>query len=69
MSRSLDESFIQAFEGRILKVEKHYDFNRMGYTLALLIFIPDTLDESVDELEIYRRVAKVGNVISPKEGA
>lgn len=69
MSKTLHDSFVDAFEGRILKVERHYDINRSGYTLALLIFIPDSLTEDVDELEIYRRVAKVVNVVSPKQGA
>ena len=60
---------MDAFEGRVLRVERHYEFNRNGYTVALLIFVPDYLEGTVDELEIYRRVAKVVNVISPTEGA
>lgn len=69
MGKQLHESFMAAFEGRILKIERHYDLHRNGHTIALLIFVPDYLEETVDELEIYRRVAKVVNVISPREGA
>lgn len=69
MGKQLHESFVEAFEGRVLKVERHYDLNRNGHTIALLIFVPDYLEGTVDELEIYRRVAKVVNVISPREGS
>jgi hypothetical protein len=69
MSKSLHNSFMDAFEGRVLRIERHYNLNRNGHTLALLIFVPDYLEGTVDELEIYRRVAKVVNVISPREGA
>jgi hypothetical protein len=60
---------MQAFKGRILKMERGYDADRMGYTVSLLLFVPNHLNESLDELEIYRRVAKVVDVVSPKEGA
>jgi hypothetical protein len=66
--KELHEYLIQMFEGRIMKIERHQDAYRNGYTVALLIFIPDELHASVDELEIYRRIVKVVNVISPKEG-
>jgi len=69
MSKSLHNSFMDAFEGRVLRMERHCGFNREGYTVALLIFVPAYIEGTVDELEIYRRVAKVVNVISPTEGA
>lgn len=66
MSRELHEAFVDVFEGRVLKVERIYNHDRSGFTLALHIFIPDTTLGVLDELEIYRRVAQVVNVISPR---
>lgn len=55
------------FDARVLKIETHYDLTRMGFKINLLIFVPDTLDgKKIDELEIYQRVMKIVNVVSPQ---
>lgn len=56
---------MNAFAGKLKSIERIEDFPQGGYMVRLELFVP--LDVSTDEMEVYRRVAKVVKLITEKE--
>ena len=65
MTKILDASFKQAFDGKVLAVERSFDVRRGGYIVRLEILVP--FEAAADELDIYRRIGKLVNLLTEKE--
>lgn len=65
MSKTIDQAFLDAFEGTVLSIDRLADFAQGGYVVRLVLFVPDSIAQ--DEMDVYRRIAKAVNIITTKE--
>jgi hypothetical protein len=65
LSHTISQALLHHFEGKLLRIDRWADPTVGGYKVGLVLHVPDDLAQ--DEMEVYRRVAKVVHLITTEK--